>query len=103
MTLNAVRYCAIQIFATLIAALIPATFVGGMRFIGALEIGQRLSVATGFGIAFFLFTYAAVVVIASVWGLKLTARRVREVGTTFDFLGSLSPQDRRKFEKEHGI
>lgn len=103
MTRNALRYCLRQVFAASIAALIPATFIGVLKFGSELASGRSVRASSGWALAFAGLTFFVIAVGASAVGLARTRKKTLEVGVSFDYLGSLRRDERRKFEKEHGI
>lgn len=103
MTLNATKYVLSQIKGLSIVALIPAAFIGLLKFGSVFASGYPASDSLGWGLAFFMFAFASIVTIATVSAVRSIRKKLRKLGVSLDCLGGLEKSERQEFEKKFGI
>jgi hypothetical protein len=103
MGMSGIGYCFRQVRIIPVVAVLPATFVGLLKFGVELAYGHSIRVSAGPALLFFGFVYFGVVFVSSVAGVLGLRRKAREAGVSLDFLGQLPREESRRFEKEHGF
>ena len=92
-----------QVSGIALVAPIPATFIGLLKFAAEKVQGHSYLEAAKFGLAFLLLTYISIIVAGSVFAIATLKKKLDLIGVPFSYLGSLSAQERRTFEKNHGL